>query len=216
MEKRKDTPDSLIFDMDGTLWDAVETYAIAWNKYFEKHQIKAHLTKQDLDSYMGFEQSAYLKAILPQFNAKERDKMYEKVINIQYQLIDEIGGYIYNGVIDGLKSLSKKYKLFIVSNCPKYTIRHFVKWAKIEEYITETLAHGENFKPKYENIQYLIRKHDLKHPVYIGDTNSDAKQSQMAEVPFIFMEYGFGETNNYHLKFKSFSNFSNYYLKFYN
>lgn len=97
MEKRKYQPDSLIFDMDGTLWDAVETYAIAWNKYFEKYQIKAHLTKQDLDSYMGLEQSAYLKAILPQFEAEKRDKMYEEVIDIQYQLIDEIKGQLYNG-----------------------------------------------------------------------------------------------------------------------
>ncbi|HEX3385818.1 MAG TPA: hypothetical protein VHS53_11545 [Mucilaginibacter sp.] len=28
------TPDSLIFDMDGTLWDAVDTYAASWNIVF--------------------------------------------------------------------------------------------------------------------------------------------------------------------------------------
>jgi phosphoglycolate phosphatase len=27
-------PDSLIFDMDGTLWDAVDTYAHSWNVVF--------------------------------------------------------------------------------------------------------------------------------------------------------------------------------------
>lgn len=39
-----------------------------------------------------------------------------------------------------------------------------------------------------------------------------AIQSQKAELPFIFMEYGFGKTNNYQLKFKSFDGFSDYYL----
>jgi len=29
-------PDSLIFDMDGTLWDAVDTYAASWNLVFNE------------------------------------------------------------------------------------------------------------------------------------------------------------------------------------
>ena len=27
-------PDALVLDMDGTLWDAVDTYTLCWNKAF--------------------------------------------------------------------------------------------------------------------------------------------------------------------------------------
>ena len=32
--------DALIFDMDGTLWDAVDTYAEIWNMAFEREGIE--------------------------------------------------------------------------------------------------------------------------------------------------------------------------------
>lgn len=208
-------PDALIFDMDGTLWDAVETYALSWNEFFKTNAIKAYLTKADLDAYMGLEQDAYLEAVLPQFTADKRTEIYKHVIQLQYALIDKVGGILYEGVLDGIKELSKTYKLFIVSNCPELTIKHFMKWAGIENFITDTLAHGQNFKPKNENISYLIKKHALKNPVYIGDTNSDSVESAIANIPFIFMEYGLGNTTSYHKKFASFIEFSQYYKTLY-
>lgn len=210
MDKHK--PDALIFDMDGTLWDAVETYAASWNKYFQANNIDNHVTKNDLDGLMGLEEKIYLEKVLPQFSSKEREIMYKEVINIQYHLIDTIGGNLYDGVVNGLKLLSQKYKLFVVSNCPEFTIHHFMKWAKIEKYITDTMAHGQNYKPKYQNILSIKDTHSLNYPIYIGDTNSDGIQSKKAKVPFIFMEYGFGSSNDFHQKFDSFHEFSNHYL----
>ena len=208
----KNKPDSLIFDMDGTLWDAVETYTAAWNEYFIMNNMNIHLSKNDLDELMGMEEKLFLEKILPQYPSEERIIMYKKVISIQYKLIDEVGGTMYDGVLNGLKLLARKYKLFIVSNCPEFTIHHFIKWAKIESYITDTMAHGQNYKPKFQNIQFLINKHSLKNPLYIGDTNSDAIQSERANVPFIFMEYGFGKSKDFYRKFDSFHSLLKYYL----
>ena len=87
-----------------------------------------------------------------------------------------------------------------------------MKWAKIESYITDTMAHGQNYKPKFQNIQFLMNKHSLHKPLYIGDTKSDGIQSQKANVPFIFMEYGFGQTDDFYMKFDSFYAFSKHYL----
>jgi phosphoglycolate phosphatase len=46
-------PDSLIFDMDGTLWDAIDTYTNSWNLTFEKHAIKRTINRDDLMGLMG-------------------------------------------------------------------------------------------------------------------------------------------------------------------
>lgn len=121
-------PDSLIFDMDGTLWDTVETYALVWNKYFEFYDIKNHLTKSDLVGYIGLERNKFLEVILPQFSYKKRITIYKEVIEIQNQLMDFIGVNLYEGVLEGLELSSKKYKLFIVSNSPEFMIQQFMKY----------------------------------------------------------------------------------------
>lgn len=208
--------DALIFDMDGTLWDAVETYAESWNVYFAKHQIDKHFTKAKLEPYMGLEEAAFFEKVFPESPVDIRKKMYDEVVDIQYKLIEETGGELYEGMVDGLEALSKKYKIFIVSNCPEHTIKYFMKWAKIEPFVTDTLAHGENFRPKFENIQFLVKKHSLKNAVYIGDTASDCIQSKKANVPFIFVDYGFGVCTDYDKKFSSFTELKDYFLSWRN
>jgi phosphoglycolate phosphatase len=79
---RFDFPDSLIFDMDGTLWDAVETYTLAWNFYFNRHQIDKQLKKIELDALMGLEESKFLEKVLPDFTPKERSIEYQEVKNL--------------------------------------------------------------------------------------------------------------------------------------
>lgn len=208
----KISADALIFDMDGTLWDAVNTYTLAWNKYFELHGLSNRLSKTDLDNLMGLEEGAFLEIVLRDFPENERALRYKEVVQLQYDLIDEIGGEIYPSVKEFLPLLQKKYKLFIVSNCPEFTIKHFMTYAGIDHLILDSLSHGQNYKAKHENISTLISNYQLKRPIYIGDTNSDMIQSKKAGVPFIFMRYGFGHCKNFDQRFDSFEDFARYYL----
>lgn len=205
-------PDALIFDMDGTLWDAVETYTLAWNQFFAKNNISKALKKEDLDALMGLEESAFLENVLPEFSSAKRAAVYKEVIQIQYDMIDKIGGTIYEGVVEQMPALAKKYKLFIVSNCPEHTIKHFMRFAKIENLISDSLSHGQNYRSKHENISELITKNQLKNAVYIGDTDSDLRQSKLSGIPFIFMSYGFGNSEEYEKSFDSFNEFATYFL----
>ena len=206
-------PDSLIFDMDGTLWDAVQTYTDAWNLFFERNEMARRTSKEELDGLMGMEEAQFLTIMLPEFSPDIRKKHYENIVGLQYELIDQQGGYIYDGVLEGLDLLSKKYPLFIVSNCPERTIEHFMRFAGIQELIVDSLAHGQNHRPKHENIRELIRRHALKKALYIGDTEGDRIQSEKASVPFVFMEYGFGQATRFHQSFNSFSDFALFYTR---
>lgn len=204
-------PDSIFFDMDGTLWDGVNAYAEGFNDFFETCNIKRRVTKNDLYSYMGMEEEQYLEMTLPEFSPTERKTAYEKIITFQYKRIDLEGGILYKGVKDGLTKLAEKYKLFIVSNCPEFTIQHFMEWAKINNVITDSMSHGMNYKPKYENIRYLIEKYHLVSPIYIGDTDSDRNQCDLLKIPFGFVSYGFGDSSNYSFRFDSFEQLTHHF-----
>jgi len=197
--------DSIIFDMDGTLWDAVATYATAWNKYYQLSGIDRIITYEDLAPQMGVEEKNLLKFMLPHIPLTKRSAEYNNnVVPFIYDTIIEIGGDIYDGVLEGLKKLSSKYMLFIVSNCPSDTIKCFMKYAGIESIITDTFAYGQNFKPKAENIKLIINKHQLRNAVYIGDTCSDQLQSEKANIPFVLVDYGFGKSDKFINKFSDF------------
>jgi phosphoglycolate phosphatase len=204
-------PDSIIFDMDGTLWDGVEAYAMGFNDFFESNNIDRRITKNDLYGFMGMEESQYLEKTLPEFTPDQRKLIYQQIIELQYKRIVSDGGELYDGVKEGLEKLAKKYKLFIVSNCPEFTIQHFMVWANIGEYITDTMSHGMNYRPKHENIKLLIEKYSLKAPVYIGDTDSDRKQCDILSIPFGFVSYGFGKADVYSIRFDSFNHLTSHF-----
>ena len=205
-------PDSLIFDMDGTLWDAVDTYANSWNLVFEKMSIQRVIGRNDLMQLMGMEGKKLTKVLMPDFDDDRAQGIYMDVNETRRQILPTSGGVMYDGVTEGIKQLATKYKLFILSNCAIGIIPLFISWAKIGDDITDSMAYGQNNMPKHHNMQLLIDKHQLKHPVYIGDTNGDAEQTRMAGIPFIFVTYGFGKTDDYALKFDDFGSLTKYYM----
>ena len=205
-------PDSIIFDMDGTLWDAVDTYANSWNQTFQKLNIDKSIARDELAKMVGWEGKKVLEAMLGDFDEQTRLDVYAEVIELRRKLIHQDGGMLYDGVMGGLEALAGKYKLFILSNCAAGVIRLFIDWAGIDEYIVDEIAYGTNYQPKNYNIKALIEKHDLQNPVYVGDTEGDGQQSRLAGVPFVFVNYGFGDTEDYDLKFEDFNSFTQYFM----
>jgi phosphoglycolate phosphatase len=207
-------PDSLIFDMDGTLWDAVDTYAHSWNVVFNELGVDITVERDQLAKMVGWEGKKVISVIMPDFDDERRLEIYALVNEKRRTLLPQHGGILYDGVKEGLQQLATKYRLFILSNCAKGIIRVFIDWAEIDEHITDELAYGVNFMPKQHNIKLLMEKHQLQNPVYIGDTVSDGEESRKAGIPFIFVSYGFGTTDDYNLRFDDFKSLTDYFMDF--
>lgn len=205
-------PDSLIFDMDGTLWDAVDTYTYSWNKTFGDLGIDIIIERDRLAAMVGWEGKKVIAELMPDFDDEKRTAIYSRVNDARNSLIPSMGGTMYPDVIEGLKQLSTKYQLFILSNCARGIIRLFIDWAGIDEYITDEFAYGVNHMPKNHNIKLLIEKHNLQSPVYIGDTEGDGQQSRLAGIPFALVTYGFGTTDDYDLKFDDFKSLTEHFM----
>lgn len=206
-------PDSLIFDMDGTLWDNVHTYAIAWNKAIAvKGYDGVEVKREELAKCMGKEISEIVRNF---FSDMEREKVEDlfREVEFQYQLlVPGMKPRIYEGVQEGLEKLSEKYPLFLLSNCEKGGLVNFMTHTGTAHLFTGYMEHGENLKPKWFNLKLLKGRHNLQSPLYIGDTDSDSKASAEAGVPFVFVSYGFGKTDNYAYTFDSFPRLVDFFL----
>ena len=201
--------DALIFDMDGTMWDAVDTYAEIWNMAFEREGIDCSITRDDLLALIGTPIDDIMRHFVPA-------DMVEHLLRIIAELVvtelPRLGGKLYEGVQDGIAKLARHYKLFMLSNCDELELPIFVKFAGIESYITDTIAYGNTRLRKAENMRLLSEKYNLQHPVYIGDTDSDCSEAHRAGIPFVWMSYGFGTTDKAQLQFDCFSDLVNHFV----
>ncbi len=204
--------DGLIFDMDGTLWDAVDTYARIWNDVLEQAGRHDRITRETLIGNIGMPIPQILKNLFPDISSKETDYFTRELAACEPKLLAQYSGIPYPGVIEGLKQLSRKYPLFLVSNCDAHTLPVFMNCLGITPYITETVAYGDTLLPKGDNMLILKEKYGLKQPLYMGDIDADGRETHRVGLPFVHARYGFGTTEDYELAFDSFTDFTQFFL----
>ncbi len=187
--------DSLIFDVDGTLWDSVEVAAKAWNTIIDDMGLSRHVTGEDLKRLFGKPMDVIFDTLFPGLDPGASEAFSQKCMTYENELLLKNPGTIYPHVVETIRELSKKIPLFIVSNCQSGYIEVCMKDLGIEEYITDTLCFGDRPVSKGENIRYLAEKHHLKAPAYVGDTQGDADACTEAGIPIIFADYGFGSVS---------------------
>lgn len=187
--------DSIIFDVDGTLWDSTESVAGAWSRYLqEKENLDISLTASQLKALFGQLLSDIAKQLFPQFEESEQLQISQMLLSGQSMKLCCIDRPdVYDGLEETLKDLGKRYPLFIVSNCQAGYIEVFLEATGLGHYFKGHLCPGDTGLAKAENIQKISRDYHLSDPVYVGDTMGDFHACQKAGVPFIFASYGFGE-----------------------
>ena len=115
--------DSLIFDLDGTLWDASEATAKAWTIAAQRLGLDRTLTASQIRSVSGL---PFLTCVETLFKAEHNFGRVD-FNHLQSQLDQQerielraIGGTLYEGVASALRILSERFRLFVVSNCQEW------------------------------------------------------------------------------------------------
>ncbi|MDB5030026.1 HAD family hydrolase [Mucilaginibacter sp.] len=189
----KNKYDSIIFDLDGTLWDSSANVVLAWQGAKDQvDYVKEDFTQPMIHSITGMTYKAIFETLLPYLTDEQREDFKAIASKKELEILYEKGGELYHGLEEALQYLSKKYKLFIVSNCQSGYIEVFFKISGLEHYFMGHQCYGTKNMPKADNIRDIITDHNLSAPVYIGDTMGDYNAATQAGVPFIFADYGFG------------------------
>ena len=186
--------DSIIFDVDGTLWDSTEIVARAWQDYLKnQHNIEITITAKRLKSLFGQLLIDIAKQLLPSHTLQEQEMMIEGCCEAEHESLLKEPAPLYPHLEETLEALSRKYPLYIVSNCQAGYIEVFLKATGLSRYFSGHLCPGDTGVAKAENLTLLAQKYHLQSPVYVGDTMGDFTACEKAGIPFIFAAYGFGD-----------------------
>ncbi|NBX68666.1 MAG: HAD family hydrolase [Proteobacteria bacterium] len=206
--------DSLIFDLDGTLWDSTTACANAWNTALKRVDIQREpLTPEDIGKMMGLPIAKIFEKFFPEMTQDKRDVAAKECFKEQLQIILQMGAILYPGVQAGLLRLSEKYELFIVSNCQQPYLDTFFKHTGLKTLFKDTECHGNTRRPKGENIKLVIERNSLQKPVYVGDTAGDHEAAVLAGVPYFHVNYGFGVSSRPCMQFDSFDELVRHFLE---
>lgn len=183
--------DSIIFDMDGTLWDAVDSYCAIWNVSLRECGFDhADITRRQLTVQMGYTIDRIIADLIPE--AAGSRAFLEALERNESRLMPRLGGRLYPGVRETITALAEHHRLFLVSNCSADGLPNFMKFTGLEPWFTDSLSYGQTGRGKADNIKALCERYGLQSPLYAGDTQSDANACLSAGVPIAWASYGFG------------------------
>ena len=198
---------SLIFDIDGTLWDSRAIVAKGYNDYLiEVGRPDLQVDAEYLKTLFGKTMTEIADIMLCSIPAPERYDVMQGCMDREDEFLHEDPCDIaFPGVKETLEKLKESYRLFIVSNAQcgypelmmdKLGIRHLMEgW----------MCFGDTNLPKGDTIRILMERHGITDAVYIGDTQGDLEASRKAGIPFIFCTFGFGTPERYDAKIDAFS-----------
>lgn len=189
------TCDGIIFDLDGTLWDATYVLTDSWNQAYKNvNPLGTHMvTRKELCDCMGLLIPDIAAKLYPEHNKEMQLAIMEQAIAIEGQMLLEKGGKLYPDMKETLCKLKDEgYSLFVVSNCQAGYIETFIKAHHLEGIFFDIECPGNTGLLKADNIKLVVERNHLEMPVYVGDTITDATAAHTAGVPFIHAAYGFG------------------------
>jgi phosphoglycolate phosphatase len=189
--------DGIMFDLDGTLWNSVPEIVASWNMALEQQGVdRTPLTVEEVTPCMGMLLPDIAKLLLPGAAPERQQEVIQVCCQVENQYLAQHGAQTYPGVVETLTRLQGVYPLFVVSNCQDGYIEAFFQGNGLRHLFTDYECAGRTGLPKSENIALVARRHGLKKPLYVGDTDLDRQSAQKAGVAFLHAAYGFGQVEN--------------------
>ena len=197
--------ESLIFDIDGTLWDSRALVAEGYNLQLRDEGMEEFcVDAQRLRPLFGKVMTAIADELFPHLPPRERYALMERCMERENRYLEENECRIgYEGIPETLEALAKRHRLFIVSNSQQGYPELCMEKLGLTPYITGHLCFGDTGTSKGKTIRTLMDKYHIESCAYIGDTQGDYEATLEAGVPFIWAAYGFGTPAGYVAKIDS-------------
>ncbi len=185
----------IIFDLDGTLWDATYVTTEAWKRVLLNHPETSFRGTIDHDTvcrYMGMTGDEVVTMIFG--DSADGMTLMNECYDVENELLRQYGGILYDNVWETLIGLRDRgYHLYIVSNCQDGYIESFFAAHGLADLFDDYESFGRTGQEKADNIRLLMKRNQIKDAVYVGDTSGDGRAAAEAGIVFLYAKYGFGE-----------------------
>ena len=198
--------ESIIFDIDGTLWDSRSLVAEGYNIQLKREGLEhLFINAEMLRTLFGKVMTEIADVILATIPVEERYDLMERCMETEKEYLMQNPCNIgYEGVKETIAELSKSHRLFIVSNSQCGYPELCIEKMGLAPYISGHLCFGDTGTSKGKTIRTLMAKHGIESAVYVGDTQGDYEATVDAGIPFIFCSFGFGQPEGWEAKIDSF------------
>ena len=190
--------ESLIFDIDGTLWDSRALVAEGYNIQLRAEGLDRLCTDAEvLRSLFGKVMTEIADNLFDSVPVPERYALMERCMDTENRYLAENECRIgYPKVRETLEELAKRHRLFIVSNSQCGYPELCLTKLSIGDLFAGHLCFGDTGTCKGETIKRLMARHGITSACYIGDTQGDLDAADLAGIPFVHCTYGFGEVDH--------------------
>ncbi|GGE27239.1 haloacid dehalogenase [Pullulanibacillus camelliae] len=189
--------DSILFDLDGTLWDSTEACSKIWSEVAAKYNVNKGVAADELKKLFGLPTECIAKRLFHSLSETTALEIMNESCEKQCPYLETNGGILFPHLMETLMDLKERYRLFIVSNCQEGYIQAFIKGHHLEGYFEDYEYPGRTGLSKADNIRLVVERNHLRNPIYVGDTLGDKEAAEKAELPFVYAKYGFGELKAY-------------------
>lgn len=184
---------AVLFDLDGTMWDATSQLVPAWNTVLAHHpETSRRLTLEDVRACMGKTVAQIAQMMLPDVSQEEGEAIVRECCIYELAPLLQFGGTLYPHLEETLMKLHADCFLGIVSNCEDGYVQTFLEHHELDYLFDDFEIAGRTKKSKGENIRLLMERNGIDRAIYVGDTQSDFDAAQLAKIPFVHAAYGFG------------------------
>ena len=183
---------AVLFDLDGTLWDASEILAPAWNDYCAAHGINHRFTPADCRSYCGKTLPEIAAVVFPDADPAWREAVITGCCDAECIPLAKLGGKLYPDLERVLTELRREHFLAVVSNCGLGYIESFFTGNQTGHLFDDSENAARTCQSKGQNIRLVMERNGIEKAVYVGDTEGDRRAAEEAGVPFIHAAYGYG------------------------
>ena len=187
---------SIFFDLDGTLWDAINQIKESWNLTMERLDQPFSFSFDMIKSIMGLTPLETLPITFPGLEEEKAMKLFQECVKDEIKFLSKKPGTLYPNEEEVLSSLATKYQLYVVSNSDVGYVENYLTSCHMEKYFKGHVCAGDTKLAKWQNILYLKEKEGIDEVIYVGDTLKDKIESEKANVQFIHASYGFGVIEN--------------------
>ena len=201
--------ESIIFDVDGTLWDSRALLAGAYNEQLAAEGFSGlHVTPEILKPLFGRTMTDLADGLFEGFIPKpERYAFMDRCIvrmdeHLEKYASPAIG---YPGLRETCEALKKTHRLFILSNGQKGYPQLAAKALGLADLMDGYLSFGDTGLPKGQTIRILMEQAKIEHAVYVGDTQGDLEACREAGIPFVWAAYGFGSPEAFDARIETFT-----------